>query len=371
MTTTAKTRNTVESEIGHPLLLDANQQQEDLYLELADPADGERKRPRFLDRLRRLVPGWLQRRAWLLIISVVAGLGGGLAYGEMSHTSYAAEVLLAVPSGASVQGPGNANDAVALALDYAAVLGSETDILTPAAQQLGIPLDQLKHQISVSVETGTAVLVLRYTAPTEDEAVRGANEVAIVIGQVNRANSVIPSKTLDVVELATSASPDGTVSKHGAEIGFILGLLVGGLLVLIAERVDPRADTAEDISEVFNQPTVAVPGELSALEFAHAMSTAAAPETSFTLAPLRGSDLGAAGAFQRVVHADTTEQGPTWTVSDAIEERTAHRLPSGAVILVVKSGERMRAIGDALERIRLMGTSLVWVLLLDRHDPIR
>jgi hypothetical protein len=30
----------------------------------------------------------------------------------------------------------------------------------------------------------------------------------------------------------------------------------------------------------------------------------------------------------------------------------------------------MRTIGDALERIRLMGTSLVWVLLLDRHDPI-
>jgi capsular polysaccharide biosynthesis protein len=370
MTTTSRTYNTVESEMGHPLLLDANPEQEELYLDDAGQPQSVRKRPRFLNLFRRVLPGWLYRRGWLLLLSVVAGLVGGYVYGGTAHTSYEAQVLLAVPSGASDQGPGNANDAVALALDYAAVLGNETDILAPAAQQLGIGVDQLKHRISVSVETGTAVLQLRYTAPTEEQAVVGVNEVATAIGQVNRANSVIPSKTLDVVEYATSANPNGTVSKHGAEIGIILGLLVGGLLVLIAERVDPRADTSEDISEVFNQPTVAVPGELTSLEFAHAMATAAAPETSFTLAPLRGSDLAAAGAFQRIVHADATVQGPTWTVSDAIEERAAHRLPSGAVILVVKSGERMRTIGDALERIRLMGTSLVWVLLLDRHDPI-
>jgi capsular polysaccharide biosynthesis protein len=374
MTTTAEILDPLESSVSQQELLGSGEDANELFLEPPHDAENSSRTPKFIGKvfrgLRRLIPGWLGRRGWLLAIAVIAGGVGGFFYGNSAHPTYAAQVLLSVPSGASSEGPGNANDASALALDYAAVLGNENDILGPAAQELGISLTELKDRISVSVETGTDVLVLRYKAPTEDAAIAGVNAVAVIVGQVNRASSIIPSKTLDVVELATSASNDGTLSKYGAELGVVLGLLVGGLLVLIAERMDPRADTSEDISEVFHHPTVAVPGELSALEFAHAVSTAAAPGSTFTLAPLRTRDLSEAGTFQRVVHADAPNGVPTWTVSDMIEERSAHRLNGGAVVLVVRSGERMRAIGDALERLRLMGMSLVWVLLLDRHDPI-
>ncbi len=374
MTTTSRIDDTVTRALGHLEPLESGDEPDGLFLDLPDEdveKQGRKTPPPVVRAIRRLIPGWFERRAWLLIVAVVAGLVGGIFYGGQTHPSYAAQVLLAVPSGATSTGPGNANDAVALALDYAAVLGNENDILAPAAQQLGIPLSELKHRITVSTETGTAVVVLKYTAPTAQDAIHGANTVATVIGQVDRANPVVPSKTLDVASFATSAARSGTIAKYGAYVGVVFGLFVGALLVLIAERVDPRADTSDDISEVFGQRTVAVPGELSAQELAYAVTTAAGPGSVCTLAPLRKSDLAEAGTFQRIVHNESGEDRASWTVSDAIEDRSAHRLPEGAVVLVVRSGERMRAVGDALERLRLMGRSLVWVMLLDRHDPVR
>ena len=321
-------------------------------------------------RLRNLVPGWLKRRGWGLLAAILAGAIGGLLYQASSHPTYSAQAILAVPPSASA---GSANEADALALTYAAALQSDDALLTPAAAKLGVPLDTLTDRLSVSVETGTAVLLVRYTAPTAAEAIQGVNTVANAVVNPAHSNSVVPLKTVNLVQSATASSQSAVFAKYGLEIGILLGLIVGSILLLVAERIDPRADRSDDIADVFHLPTASIPRELSVPEFGHAVATTTAPHATITLAPLRQADVPAAKSIKRALANSLFKSvsGPTIMVSDALEVGMAHRLSTSAsLVLVVRSGERMRSVGDGLERLRLMGTHPEWVLLLDGYDAV-
>ena len=318
--------------------------------------------------LRRALPPWLHRRAWLLVIAILAGSCAGLVYSATATPSYTAQVTLAVPAGATPNSPGSANDANALALSYATILAQNDAILAPAAAQLGVPLNTLTNHLSLSVENGTSVLLLSYTAPTQDAAIRAVNTVATHIVNDNRSSSVVPAHTVYAVQLANSARSSNVVAKYGPELGFIVGALIGAILVLMAERVDPRADQPGDVDEVFGRPTVvAVPSELSIPEFGHAIVNASGPNCAVTLAPLRWWDVPAARSIEKVL-GDTYPEA-SLSVSAALEEGMAHQLDSRTtLVLVIRSGERMRTLGDLLERLHLMGNSPDWIALLDRDD---
>ncbi len=323
------------------------------------------------ERLRRLVPAWLTRRGWGLVAAILAGAIGGLTYGASTHPEYAAQAVLAVPAGATATAPGDTPDAEALAITYATVFQNDGALLSPAAAQLGVSLNELTHHLSVSVETGTSLLLLRYTAPNPSEAIRGVNTIATAVVNQRHASNVVPKDTVNFVQLATSASQNGALARYSVEIGVLLGLLVGSILLLVAERIDPRADRSADIARVFDLPVAAIPTELSVPEFGHAVASATTPESTITLAPLRRADVPATKSITRTLVNGLflSASGPRLMVSDALEEGLAYRLSTtAALVLVVRCGERMRAVGDALERLRLMGTSPAWVLLLDRYE---
>jgi capsular polysaccharide biosynthesis protein len=341
----------------------------EFFLDEAEPSRPRSEIARYWSsKFLRLIPAWLQRRAWLLVIAVFVGALAGIFLGAAQDPSYAAQASLAVPSGAISGSPGSSNEADALAITYAAVLQNDDTLLSPAAAQLGVPLDSLKLHLSASVETGTSVLLLRYTAPTSSEAIHGVNVIASdIVSQKQRHSSLVPVNTLDVVQLATSAKANDLFAKYGLEIGVFLGLLVGLILVLVAERIDPRADSSDEVAQVFGRPVAALPSELSVPEFGHAVVNGSGPLPAVTLAPLRWWDAPAAHSIERTL-ADSYP-GTALMVSNALEEGMAHQLDAAAVlVLVVRSGERMRAIGDALERLRLMGKTPAWIALLDRDD---
>ena len=331
---------------------------------------------------RKLLPAWLRRRGWLLAISVLVGSFAGLMVGATTPTSYTAVATLVVPTGASggqsqtvtgstVTGPptpGDAYGAQQLAIADAAVIRSDNGLLTSAAARLNVPLDTLTERLSVSVETGTPVVLIGYTAPTKADAVRGVNAIGSAIVKSERTNnSLIPTGTLNVVQLATSASGRGLFAKYGFEIGLVLGLLIGCILVLVAERVDPRADTSTDVSQVFRGSVASLPSELSLLEFGHAVLSSSAARSGVTLAPLRWWDVPAAHHIEETLGHEFPDRRVD--VSTGLEEGMAHRLrDDSAVVLIVRSGEQLRAVGDALERLRLVGTAPQWIALLDRDD---
>jgi capsular polysaccharide biosynthesis protein len=331
--------------------------------------------------LRRLFPAWLRRRAWLLAICVLVGSVAGIMLSATSSSSYTAVATLAVPTGASgeqtqtVTGstvvapatPGDAYQAQQLAINYAAIIRNDNGLLTDAVSQLDLPLDTLTQRLSVSVETGTAVVLLGYTAPTKADAVRGVNAIASNIVKAEHSGSVIPKGTLSVVQLATSASGPGVFNKYGFEIGFLLGLLLGCILVLVAERIDPRADAPTDIAPMFAGSVAAVPSELSLPEFGHAILSSSPASDGVTLAPLRWWDVPATRHIEQTLVEEFP--GQRVLVSTSIEEGMAHRLSHDApVVLIVRSGEQLRVVGDALERLRLVGTTPHWIALLDRDD---
>ena len=79
--------------------------------------------PRLLrSHRRRLLPPWFQRHWWVLVLCLVAGTGGGVVASGSQKVMYSASAELIVASGASVAGPGPANDANALALTDASIV---------------------------------------------------------------------------------------------------------------------------------------------------------------------------------------------------------------------------------------------------------
>ena len=180
-------------------------------------------------------------------------------------------------------------------------------------------------------------------------------------------SSIVPLNTVEVVQLATSASASGVLARYGLPVGLFLGLLVGLIIALIAERLDPRADKADDVAEIFGHPVAMVPSELSVPEFGHAVLNAKGAKHTMTLAPLRWWDVPAAYSIERTLAPDYPDT--TISVSRALEGGMAHRLDANSeLVLVVRSGEHMQAIGDALERLRLTGRTPAWIALLDRND---
>jgi hypothetical protein len=358
--------------------------------EAVDDAPAKRRKGRRREPvwMSKLVPPWLRRRAWLLAIAVIVGSVGGLMYGSSTKPSYTAVATLAVPPGATAgsnapptdtattavstttvpPGPGNAQGAQETAAFYAAIIRSDNNLLNDTAEQLQVPLSTLTSRVSVSVENGAAVLLLGYDAPNKNEAIRGVNALANgIVKSESQANSQITPKTLNLVQLADSASKSGLFAKYGIAIGFIFGLLVGAILVLVAERIDPRADKSADLWPVFNGSVAALPSELSLPEFGHAVLSGPSSRPGVTLAPLRWWDVPAAHHIEQTL----SDEFPSSqiAVSTGLEDGMAHRLQDGsAVVLVVRSGERLRSVGDALGRLRLMGTSPNWIVLLDRDD---
>lgn len=191
--------------------------------------------PRPTPRLRRL---W--RHGWILLVTTLAGILGGWMVARHVPLSYVAQATLVVQSGATGSGPGSANEAGTLATTYAAMIPTDQAVLSSAGTQLGVTPATVSHSLSISVKTGTSVLLLKYSAGTPAKAVRGASAVAEIVGGSASASRAIPVGSIVVIHRAATASRSHSLRRHGVPVGAVLGLMLGIMLVFAAERADPR-----------------------------------------------------------------------------------------------------------------------------------
>jgi hypothetical protein len=129
-----------------------------------------------------------------------------------------------VQSGSGRTGPGSANNANALAVTYSALISTDSTIVNSAARSLGVSPSTLSRRISVSVETGTAVMLLKYSAPTEAAAVRGAQTVAHAVGgtagaALSGAASLLRGEMAGLSESLRQAGPPGEAGGMLSEEG--------------------------------------------------------------------------------------------------------------------------------------------------------
>jgi capsular polysaccharide biosynthesis protein len=325
-------------------------------------------------RARRLSPratserrwSWFRRRGWMLVLGLVAGATGGQLAAAHHTPTYKATATLVVQSGASSNGPGSANDAETLAVTYAALLPSDQAVVAQAATDLGVTPATVSRSLSVQAEAGTALLKVQYSAPSAASAIAGADAVARTVSAAEPPSQAIASGSLAVVSRPRSASSSNPLYKDALLLGAILGLLLGAGAALVAERADRRVDDLESLSDAAGCLVTSLPGGISATEIARSLERVAGAEP-VTVVPMRPAQSWAAehlaqGLSTAWRHGEGAEQV---VVSPAFAESTEVLGEGrGVTLLVVAGGERLRAVNEVVERLRLLGRDPAWSILV-------
>jgi capsular polysaccharide biosynthesis protein len=319
---------------------------------------------------RRLSPPWLKRRSWLLLFCVLAGTAGGYVARTLQTPMYSARSVIVVATGAGQQGPGNANDAIALALTDASILPSDQALLRAVSQKIGVPPSEVADHLSASVEAGTSVILVSFDASTPEAAVRGADAVGRVITSRNEKISAIPNGSLSLVQLATQATASGLLVTYGLPLGAFLGLLIGLVFAVAIERADPRADDVEDLARATGTAASAYPGPVSLVELEQLLDRASDGAPSVTLVPLSDFEMAYAIALRAGLEAAATHQslaielaGPVGSMDDRLTRG------EGPTVLVARNGARLRSVKACVQRLGLLGRHPVWAVLAVGSSP--
>ena len=319
---------------------------------------------------RRLSPPWLKRRSWLLLFCVLAGTAGGYVARTLQTPMYSARSVIVVATGAGQQGPGNANDAIALALTDASILPSDQALLRAVGQKIGVPPSEVADHLSASVEAGTSVILVSFDAPTPAAAVRGADAVGRVITSRNEKISAIPNGSLSLVQLATRATASGLLVTYGLPLGAFLGLLIGLVFAVAIERADPRADDVEDLARATGTAASAYPGPVSLVELEQLLDRASDGAPSVTLVPLSDFEMAHTIVLRTGLEAAAAHQslaielaGPVGSMDDRLTRG------EGPTVVVARNGARLRSVKACVQRLGLLGRHPVWAVLAVGNPP--
>jgi len=310
----------------------------------------------------------LNRRAWLLALALVAGSAGGWFAGVHAGTSYGAQATLLVQSGAGKTGPGGANDALALATTYSAVIPKDQAILGASGGSLAMTPSAVSKALSVTVQTGTSLLLLNFTASTPNQAVRGATAVARAVASSTRLTAAIAPGSVAIVSVPTSAHRQGTLHKYGIVLGAFLGLVVGIILVLAAERADPRIDDAASMASATGSRAALVPNDLSLAELARVLSDIGRTNGGLTIVPINVTDTAPTMELARGLRSSWPANGPAVAISPSFSSGVVElSRGSGPTVLISHPGARQRDVVAASERLRMIGRPPVWAVLAHRR----
>ena len=200
----------------------------------------------------------VRRRLFLVVLTAVAI--GTLAYvlAGLRPVAYTADSVLIVPSGSGGTGPGAANEALSLANTYAELIPRDADVLLAVATGLQVPVVEVRQRLTVRPIGSTALLQVSYESADRAQSVAGSRTTAeSVLGGVTTADTV-PRGSVRQVSLADDEGVTvvGGVSRSTIPIGVVLGLAVGAMLAVAAERANRRVDAPHQVAAVLNVPVL-------------------------------------------------------------------------------------------------------------------
>ena len=134
--------------------------------------------------------------------------------------------------------------------DYKEVITSSEVLASVIDQEkLSMSAGQLSGEISVNIPTDTRVISISVTDTDAQRACDIANTVREVAAE--KIKSVTKVDDVTTLESATKAShPSSPNVKKNAAIGFLAGAFVAIVGILVAEALDDRVHSPEDIEEV-------------------------------------------------------------------------------------------------------------------------
>jgi capsular polysaccharide biosynthesis protein len=305
---------------------------------------------------------WLRRRGWMLIVGLIAGLVGGFAVSSMHHaTTYTATATLEVRTGASSATPGDANDAVTLAVTYAAALPTDQALLDDVSQQLGVSTADVSSNISAFEEAGTGLMTVTYTAPTATQALGGIDAITQSVSADKRTQGAIARGSVAVVNTDTTATASKSVSEYGLILGAIFGLIVGAGVALISERSDRRVDDIDALADASGANVTEWPGGLSPLELVRGLG-ATGEVQAVTVMPMHAAQSAAAEELADMINRSGHDISVTVTPASDTSAWQGD-IQEAPVVLVVGHGERVRTIRELTERLQLLRAAPAWSVL--------
>ncbi len=201
--------------------------------------------------------GWLKRRWWVLASCIIGVTAIALFASRPGPTTYTAEAVLLVRSGATENGPGNANEANRLAVTYARLIPLDINILDRVARNLNVERADVEGRVGVTNDANTSILRVTYQGPTRRLAIDGASSVAKALVGPEAASPNFNGLALS--RLPTTA----TQSDNGLSVlpaGLVLGALLGLVLTLALERSRGRVEDDDDLERLLECPVTALEG---------------------------------------------------------------------------------------------------------------
>jgi capsular polysaccharide biosynthesis protein len=179
-----------------------------------------------------------------------------------SHVTYTATAVVVVNScQGSGNCPGSASEANTLATTYAglipkdqAVLGYVATHYLPLPEGSTSPAPNVSGKVSVVQESSTSLLDLRFDDPDPQRAVAGAEALAAAITSTPSVTAAVPTGAVTLVRAPVGASSHGGVPQPLIPIAVLLGLVLGGVVAFILERIDPRVDTVQQLASLLPCP---------------------------------------------------------------------------------------------------------------------
>lgn len=320
---------------------------------------------------------WLRRRAWLVGVGLLAGCLGGFVAAGRGGTAYSATSVLVVQATGSTAATSSANGAEELAVTYAALIPDDQAMLRRVATELGVSPASVASGLTVQSEAGTALVNIRFSSSSAASAVHGANDVARLLSSADPPGRAIAAGSVAVVSPADAAGRSGTLRKFGFPLGVLGGLAVGAGAALVAERTDRRIDDLDGLGGAADCSATMVPGGLTMAELARSLQRSGGD--SVTVVPMRTGQNQAANdlawALRETwptgdVPAGARSGRPEVLVSPPFAE-SPQSVTAGAghTVLVVGAGERVPAVREAAERLRVLGRGPLWAVLVATDKP--
>jgi capsular polysaccharide biosynthesis protein len=339
----------------------------------------------------------LQRRGWVLLVAVV--ITTACAYLVASHRgeTYTAESTAVVSASNSPQSVVTPDQADLLASTYAVLIPKDSVILRAVATTLGTSAPDVQGRLSVFNTTGTALLAIDYRGTSAANAIAGAAAaLRAIAGAYPVSPNIIPG-SVGAVQAPAQASASRGVAVLVA-LGAILGIALGLLLMVVWERVDPRIDRPEDLSQEVGSPTspvgaISQPG-VNAL-IARWTHLAEREPTKIALVPVtadvqadlpkvalrlsNGHDNGSAALLTPTCDYVTDGEDLTQPIRVGSPVVIACEVPSAdltalrpimdcdLVVLVARRGTPRAALRGSLESLTEFGVSPKWAIFLGRR----
>ncbi|MEX2556488.1 MAG: hypothetical protein WEB06_12785 [Actinomycetota bacterium] len=208
---------------------------------------------------------WLalaRRRAWIVLLTVVAGMGGAAAVTRVMPPSYEAVATMFVGSTSPSGEPGAdiayASLAQSLVTSYRQ-LAETRSIALEAATRAGLEPRDVVGRVTAEAQPGVQVLSLHARAATPARAAQLANAVADALAArvetlsgaagehvgLELVDPAVPPRSLDSPRMAVNVS-----------FGALVGLLVGIGVSFALESLNPRIRTTGDVQRELGVPTL-------------------------------------------------------------------------------------------------------------------